>query len=154
MRISSVLAALSLSGALVLGSQMPVRAAPITALSAAAKPDSQFDRGAVQVRFVGGWRGGGWGGGWRGGGWRGGWGRGGWGWGVGGLAAGALIGAAIASQPWGDPYYAYDAYDAYPVGPVGFVGPACGPWGCGPGPYWRRPIGWRVGGWGWGPGWW
>jgi hypothetical protein len=144
MRIANVVAALSLSGALVLGSQMPVQAAPVTALSAAAKPEAQAGQ-VVQVRF-GGFRGG-WGGGWHGG-WRRG---GGWGWGLGGLAAGALIGAAIASPPyWGDPYY---AYDAYPVGPVGYAGPVCGPWGCGPGPYWRRPIGWRVG-WGWGPGWW
>ena len=147
MRIPNVIAALSLSGALVLGSQMPAGAAPVTALSAAAKADAQLDRGAVQVRFGGfhggGFRGG-WGGGWRGGGWRG----GGWGWGLGGLAAGALIGAAIAAPPyWDDPYYAYGGY------PVAYGGPVCGPWGCGPGPYWRRPIGWRAG-WGWGPGWW
>jgi hypothetical protein len=140
MRISNVVAALSLSGALVLGSHMPAGAAPVTALSAAAKPEAQAGQ-VVQVRFVGGFRGGGWG-------WRGGWRGGGWGWGLGGLAAGALIGAAIAAPPyWGDPYYAYGGY------PVAYAGPVCGPWGCGPGPYWRRPIGWRVG-WGWGPGWW
>jgi len=146
MRISNGLAALSLSGALVLGSQVPVQAAPLTALSAAARPDGQAGQ-VVQVRF-GGFRGGGFHGGWGGGWHRGGWRGGGWGWGIGGLAAGALIGAAIAAPPyWDDPYYAYGGY------PVGYVGPVCGPWGCGPGPYWRRPIGWRVG-LGWGPGWW
>lgn len=140
MRISRVLAALSLSGALVLGGQAPVHAAMFTARPAVAKPEAQAGQ-VVPVRFGGGFRGGGFHGGWHGGGWRG----GGWGWGVGGLAAGALIGAAIAAPyAWGDPYYAYGY-------PVDYVDPYYGPYGYGPGPYWRRPIGWRVG---WGPGWW
>jgi hypothetical protein len=152
MRISNVLAALSLSGALVLGNQVPVQAAPVTALSAAAKPDGPAGQ-VVQVRFGGfhgggfhgGWGGGfhrGWGGGWRGGGWHG----GGWGWGLGGLAAGALIGAAVASSSpyyWGDPYYAYGGY------PVAYAAPVYRPYY---GPYWRRRVIWG-GGWGWGPGW-
>jgi hypothetical protein len=140
MRISNTVAALSLSGALVLGAQAPACAAPLTALSVAAKPADQGNR-AVQVRF----------GGWRGGGWRG----GGWGWGVGGLAAGALIGAAIASPYYygggPDPYYAYAGY------PYGYAGPGYGAYGYrsygGYGPYWRHRPGW-YGGWGgWGPGW-
>ena len=69
---------------------LPVQAAPLTALSAAAKPVAQ-DSGAIQVRW-GGW------GGWHGGGI---------GFGIGALAAGALIGAAIAS-----PYY-YGGYGGY-----------------------------------------
>jgi hypothetical protein len=153
MRISGVLAALSLSSALVLGSQVPAGAAPVTALWGAAKPAAQIDPGVVQVRFGGGgfrggwgggWHGGGWhGGGWHGGGWHGGgWRGGGWDWGVGGLAAGALIGAAIAAPyAWDDPYYAYGGY------PVAYPAPYYGPYGYGPGPYWRRPVVW-------GPGWW
>ncbi len=80
---------------------LPVQAAPLTGLSAAAKPTAQASQ-AIQVRW------GGWHGGW---GWRG----GGWGLGIGALAAGALIGAAIASPYYyggGYPYYAaYPSYD-------------------------------------------
>jgi len=77
----SIVAALALFG--------PAHAAPLTALSAAAKPVTQ-DTNTVQVRW---------------GGWHGGWGGG---WGIGaGLLAGALIGTALAA-----PYYgAYPYYD-------------------------------------------
>jgi len=61
---------------------LPVQAAPLTPLSAAAKPDAQGSS-SIQVRW------GGWGGGWHGGGI---------GFGIGALAAGALIGAAV-SKP-------------------------------------------------------
>jgi hypothetical protein len=103
MRTPRLVAAISLAGAISLAA-MPLQAAPLTSLSAAAKPIAQ-DNGAIQVRW------GGWHGGW---GWHG----GGWGVGLGALAAGALIGAAIASPyeygyPYygaGYPYYRYPAY--------------------------------------------
>ncbi len=106
MRKSRLVATLSLAGAMSLTSLVPVQAAPVTPLSAAAKADA-VNGSAVQVRW-GGWHGG-WGHGWHGGGF---------GWGVGALAAGALIGAAVASPySYGgyDPYYAYD-YPAYGYG--------------------------------------
>jgi hypothetical protein len=66
-------AVLSMVGALSLASYGSANAAPLTPLSAAAKPTAQ-ETGAVQVRW------------------------GGWGWGVGaGVLAGALIGAATAA---------------------------------------------------------
>lgn len=106
MRTPRFAAALSLAGAISLAS-LPVQAAPLTALSAAAKPAAQ-DSNAVQVRW------GGWHGGW--GGWHG----GGFGFGIGALAAGALIGAAIASPYYGA--YPYDGgYPAYGYGdPYGY----------------------------------
>lgn len=103
MRTSRLVAALSLAGAMSLVC-LPVQAAPLTPLSAAAKPVAQGSD-AIQVRW---------------GGWHGGWHGGGWGLGFGALAAGALIGAAI-SAPYayggyygGYPYYggSYD-YPAY-----------------------------------------
>jgi hypothetical protein len=151
MRISRFAGALSLTGVLSLGIAAPAYSAPITPLSASAKPAAQAGE-AIQVRFggfhggfggfrggFGGWRGGGWG--WRGGGWRG----GGWGVGLGALAAGAVIGGALAAPYYyGTPYYGYD--DDYAYGyPYGYsrvvvVGP--GYWGgWGGNPYWRRP--WR-----------
>jgi hypothetical protein len=103
MRTRRFAAALSLAGAISLAS-LPVQAAPLTALSAAAKPVAQ-DSNAIQVRW------GGWHGGW--GGWHG----GGWGFGIGALAAGALIGAAIASPYYGAyPYYGYGYPYGYPYG--------------------------------------
>ena len=100
MRTPRFATALSLAGAISLAS-LPVQAAPLTALSAAAKPVAQ-DSNTIQVRW------GGWHGGW--GGW-----HGGWGFGVGALAAGALIGAAIAS-PYYSPYPYYGGYPAYGYG--------------------------------------
>ena len=83
---------LSLVGAISLSALGPANSAPLTALSAAAKPS---DPAVQQVRW---------------GGWHGGWG-GGWGWGFGALAAGALIGGALAAAttPYYDPYY-YGGY--------------------------------------------
>jgi hypothetical protein len=143
MSVPKIAAALSLVGALSLASDGPAQSAPLTGLSAAAKPDAQQSN-AVQVRYGGwggGWRGGGWGGGWRGGGWGGGWRGGGWGW---GLAAGAVVGAAIAS-----PYYYGGGY--YPYAGYGYGYPAYGyaDYGYAAGyypaysygyyrPYWRR----------------
>ena len=96
MRTLKLVAALSVAGAFSLASFVPVQAAPIAPLSAAAKPSAQ-DRAAIQVRWAG------------------------WGWGVGaGLLAGALVGAAIASPfSYGGyaPYYGYGyAYYGYPYG--------------------------------------
>jgi hypothetical protein len=102
MRMARVAAALSLAGAISL-TAIPVQAAPLTSLSAAAKPAADAGH-AIPVRW------GGWHGGW--GGWHG----GGFGFGIGALAAGALIGAAIASPYYysdvGYPYYGY----GYPYG--------------------------------------
>lgn len=160
MRMLRWVAAVALSGATCLASGGAVNAAPITALSAAAKP-AATSANVVQVRF-GGWHGGGfrvggWGGGWHGGGWRGvgwrgvgwrggGWRGGGWGWGVGALAAGALIGAAAtaATTPyyWGDPYY----YDEGPY-PYGYAGVAYAPYYPPYRPFWRRSFGWYGGPW-------
>jgi hypothetical protein len=100
MSVPKIAAALSLVGALSLGSDGPAQSAPLTGLSAAARPDAQ-QSDAVQVRF------GGWGGGWCGGGWGGGWRGRGWGW---GLAAGAVVGAAIASPYYYGGYYPYSGY--------------------------------------------
>jgi hypothetical protein len=68
-------------------------AAPVTALSAAARPVVQ-QGDLIQARF-GGWHGGGW----HGGGWRGGAGL------AAGALAGALIGGAIAGPYYGGGYY-------------------------------------------------
>jgi hypothetical protein len=86
MRTPRIAAALSFAAAISLAS-LPVQAAPLTALSAAAKPAAQ-DSNFTQVRW-GGWHGGGIG------------------FGIGALAAGALIGAAVTS-----PYY-YGGYSPY-----------------------------------------
>jgi hypothetical protein len=143
MRTARIAAALSIAGAMSLGSYQTANAAPLTPLSAAAKP-ALADSNTVQVRF------GGWGGGWHGGwgrGWGGGWGRGwgggwgGWGWGIGALAAGALIGAAIASPVYAAPYY----YGGYPYGGYGY--PYYGYGGYYPTyayyqPRWRRSYAW------------
>jgi hypothetical protein len=83
-------AALLVIGAMSLG--VPAIAAPVTSLSAAAKPTAQ-ESDVVQVRF---------------GRWHGGW--GGWHAGRGfpaGALAGALIGAAIAAPYYGGGYYPY-----------------------------------------------
>src|SRR5690348_14320518 len=116
MRSLKSIAALALSGALLTGANAPAWSAPVTALSAAAKPANEISGAAVPVRF-GGWHGGGWhGGGWHGGGWH----HGGWGWGAGALAAGALLGAGIAAAT--TPYYYDDPYyygGGYPYGYVG-----------------------------------
>ena len=99
-------AALLMIGAMSLG--VPAIAAPVTSLSAAAKPMAQ-ESDLVQVRF-GGW------GGWHG---RGGW-HGGRGFPAGALA-GALIGAAIAAPYYSGGYYTYydDDY-GYPAAPFGY----------------------------------
>jgi hypothetical protein len=91
-------AALLVMGAISLGAS--AIAAPVTSLSAAAKPMAQ-ESDLVQVRYGGGHGGGG---GWHGGG-------GGWHGGAGFPAAafaGALIGGAIAAAPYyGGGYYPY-----------------------------------------------
>ncbi|MGJ4928876.1 hypothetical protein ACQR1I_05745 [Bradyrhizobium sp. HKCCYLS2038] len=153
MRSLNQVAALALSGALLVGANAPASSAPVTALSAAAKPDVSSGS-TIQVRY-GGWHGGWHGGGWRGGGWRGG------GWGFGALAAGALLGAGIAAAT--TPYYDYD--DPYYYGgayPYGYVGVGYAPYYGYARPYYARryyarPY-WRhrYNGWGggpWGP-WW
>jgi len=94
MRTLELVAALSVAGAMSLASYVPLRAAPVTPHSAAAKSNVQDSGSAIQVRW-GGWHGGGWG----------------WGWGAGALAAGALIGAAISS-----PYYYGGYYPSYGYG--------------------------------------
>jgi hypothetical protein len=93
-------AVLSMVGALSLASYGSANAAPLTPLSAAAKPTAQ-ETGAVKVRW------------------------GGWGWGVGaGVLAGALIGAAItAPYAYGGyyPYYGYGyGYPSYSYGYGGY----------------------------------
>jgi hypothetical protein len=122
MGVSKVVAALSVAGALSLGVSAPAYSAPITPLSAAAKPAAQADN-AVQVRFggfhggFGGFHGGGFGG-WRGGGWHGGGWHRGVGFGVGALAAGAIIGSALAAPYYYGGDYGYD--DAYYGGGYGY----------------------------------
>jgi|SRR5580692_656461 hypothetical protein len=85
---------------------VPAIAAPVTSLSAAAKPMAQ-ESDLVQVRF-GGWHGGS-------GGWHGGRGF------PAGALAGALIGAAIAAPYYSGGYYTYydDDY-GYPALPYGY----------------------------------
>jgi hypothetical protein len=97
MRMPRLAVAVSLAGAVSLAA-LPVQAAPLTSLSAAAKPTTQ-DTGAIQQVRWGGWHGGGFG------------------FGIGALAAGALIGAAISS-----PYYygAYPYYAGYPYYGYGY----------------------------------
>jgi len=107
MRTLKLVAVLSVAGAMSLVSVVPVKAAPITPLSAAAKPNTQDGGSTIPVRWWG-WRGGGLG------------------WGIGALAAGALIGAAIASpytyggyySGYGYPYsgYGYGYGYGYPYG--------------------------------------
>jgi hypothetical protein len=150
-------AALSITGLIASTPLDIAHAAPLTALSAAAKPTEQLSAAqanTMQVR----WRGGGWG--WRGGGWRGGWGGAGFGIGA-GLLAGALIGSAIAGPGYyGGPYYGGYGYPGYRYGyapayysSYGWGGPGWGGagWG-GPGPafssfafYGPRPWGFRRG---------
>jgi len=110
MRTLKLATVLSVAGAMALVSAAPVRAAPITPLSAAAKPNTQNGVATIPVRWGGGW--GRWGGGW-GRGWGGGWGLG-----LGALAAGALIGSAIASPfTYGGYYPSYGyGYPGYDVG--------------------------------------
>ena len=107
MRTLKLATVLSVAGAMALVSAAPVRAAPITPLSAAAKPDIQNGVSTIPVRWWG-WGGGRWGGGW----------GGGWGLGLGALAAGALIGSAIASPfTYGGYYPSYGyGYPGYDVG--------------------------------------
>jgi len=138
MRTLKLVAALSVAGAISL-SYAPAQAAPLTPLSAAAKPSAQ-DSGAIQVRW-GGWHGG-WGHGWHGGGW---------GLGLGALAAGALIGGALAAPYYGG-YgydYGYPYYGGYPYGysTAYYPYPAYGYYRpyrrhyVGYGPYWRHSYG-------------
>jgi hypothetical protein len=109
MSTKKIAVTLSLVGAMSLSALAPANSAPLTAVSAAAKPS---DPAVQQVRW----------GGWRGGGWHGGWG-GGWGWGFGALAAGALIGGALAAAttPYYDPYYYGYGY-GYPAYSYGYPG--------------------------------
>ncbi|MBI5262743.1 MAG: hypothetical protein HY852_13105 [Bradyrhizobium sp.] len=98
MKVPRIAAAISLVGALSLVPYTPAYSAPLTALSAVAKPAEQA--GVVQVHYRG-WHGGGWG--------------------FGALAAGALIGGALAAAttPYyygGGPYYGYAGYPAYGYG--------------------------------------
>jgi hypothetical protein len=98
-------AALLVIGAMSLG--VPAIAAPVTPLSAAARPMSQ-ESDLVQVRY------GGWHGGW--GGWHGGRGF------AAGALAGALIGAAIAGPYYGGGYYpSYDDDYGYLALPYGYA---------------------------------
>jgi hypothetical protein len=132
MRISKLVAALSVSGAVVLGISAPAHAAPMTPLSAAATPAARAGN-AVQVRFGGGFRGGF--GGFRGG--FGGW-RGGYGWG-GAALAGAVIGGALAAPYYyGSPYYGYGYGYPYGYSRV-VVAPGYGYYGGYP--YYRRAYG-------------
>ena len=103
-------AALLVIGAMSLGA--PAVAAPVTSLSAAAKPVAQ-ERDLVQVRY-GGWHGGG-------GGWHGGRGF------PAAAFAGALIGGAIAAAPYyGGGYYpSYDDDYGY-AAPYGYSAPYYG----------------------------
>ena len=103
-------AALLVIGAMSLGA--PAVAAPVTSLSAAAKPVAQ-ERDLVQVRY-GGWHGGG-------GGWHGGRGF------PAAAFAGALIGGAIAAAPYyGGGYYpSYDDDYGY-AAPYGYSAPNYG----------------------------
>lgn len=115
-------AALLVMGAMSLG--VPAIAAPVTSLSAAAKPMAQ-ESDLVQVRY-GGWHGGG-------GGWHGGW--GGWHGGRGfpaGAFAGALIGGAIAAAPYGGGYYPYPYYDDDYGYPAPYYGDPAPYYGYGP----------------------
>jgi len=110
MHTTRVAAALSLVGAISLAS-LPVQAAPLTSLSAAAKPAAQSSDAIQQVRW---------------GGWHGGWHGGGLAFGIGALAAGALIGAAIASPSYygGYPYYGgYSYYGGSPYYGYGYGSP-------------------------------
>jgi len=116
-------AALLVMGAVLLGA--PAMAAPVTSLSAAAKPMAQ-ESDLVKVRY-GGWHGGG-------GGWHGGW--GGWHDGRGfpaGAFAGALIGGAIAAAPYyGGGYYPYRYYDDDYGYPAPYYGDPAPYYGYGP----------------------
>jgi hypothetical protein len=107
MSMLKTVAALSLAGAISAASG-PASAAPLSSLSALAKPAEN----TAQVRWGGGWHGGGW----HGGGWHG----GGWGLGAGLLAGGLIAGALAAPYYYGggyDPYYSYGyAYPAYGYG--------------------------------------
>ena len=141
MHMTRIAAALSVAGAMSLASYGPAQSAPLTALSAAAKPIAE-ETSAVPVRF------------------------GGWGWGVGALAAGALIGAAIASPyyyggydpsyyGYGYPYYGYSAgyYPTYSYGYTTTYYPAYSygyyrPYGRHYGwhrSYWRHSYAWHGG---------
>jgi hypothetical protein len=97
-------AALAVAGAISLSSLQAVTAAPLTPLSASAKPAVE-DQNTVQVRY-GGWHGGGWGAG------------------IGaGLLAGAVIGSAIAAPGYYGgyaPYYGGYGYASYPYGYGGY----------------------------------
>jgi hypothetical protein len=96
-------AALLVIGAVSLGA--PAIAAPVTSLSAAAKPMTQ-ESDRVQVRF---------------GGWHGGWGF------PAGALAGALVGAAIAAPYYGGGYYPYyDQGYGYAAPAYGYAAPAYG----------------------------
>jgi len=135
---SKVVAALLMAGAVALGA--PANAAPLTPMSAAAKPQAT-STDVVQARF------GGWGGGWHGGGWGRGWHGGGWGWGLGAALAGAAIGAAVTAPYWGgyDPYYYDTGYPAYGYGygyPAYTYSYAAVPAITVVRPAWRRHYGW------------
>ena len=97
-------ATLAVAGAISFSSLPAVTAAPLTPLSASARPAVE-DQNTVQVRY-GGWHGGGWG------------------VGIGaGLLAGAVIGSAIAAPGYYGgygPYYGGYGYAAYPYGYGGY----------------------------------
>jgi len=103
-------AALLVMGAMSLG--VPAIAAPVTSLSAAAKPMAQ-ESDLVQVRY-GGWHGGGWGG------WHGGPGF------PAAALAGALIGGAIAGPYYGGGYSPYGGHSPYYDGDYGYPAPYYG----------------------------
>lgn len=126
--------ALSLTGLIAISPLCSTQAAPLTALSAAARsPEhtSAVQDNVTQVR------------------WRGGWGIGA------GLLAGALIGSAIAGPHYYEPpYYRYRyAYSPYGYGgyyPAYTYAPYWGGYGWGPRPYawgprpWRYSYGWSA----------
>ena len=126
--------ALSLTGLIAISPLGSTQAAPLTALSAAARSPELTSAGQNNVTQVR---------------WRGGWGIGA------GLLAGALIGSAIAG-----PYYYERPYDGYGYAyrPYGYGGyypaytytPYWGAYGWGPQPYawgprpWRYSYGWSA----------
>lgn len=128
----SVGLALSFSGLLAITQVTSAYAAPLTSLSAAAKPLERASRMRSDVTEVR---------------WRGGWGIGA------GLLAGALIGSAFAAPYYYEPYPAYDGY-VYSYGPAAYYYPGYayrpywGGYGWGGGPRFYTTYGYGAAPWG------